>query len=64
MRTFITKVGLLGVPKGSKVIYDDGEGKDSAGKTDKLLCTVPTGGSLFFAEDELEEFDFKTGDKE
>lgn len=55
MQTFITKVEKLGIPAGSHVTFDDDPKKDNRGTTGKLLCTIPTGGGLFFAEDELTE---------
>lgn len=53
MKNYITLVGKLNVPAGSKVQYD--ETRDNVGKTGQLLCTVPNGGSLFYTEDELKE---------
>lgn len=55
MKDFRTKVDLLGVVKGSKVTFDDAKEKDNTGKTGKLLCTIPSGGSLFYSPNELDE---------
>ena len=53
MKTFKTKVEKLHVPSGTTVTYDPD--KDNVGKTGKFLCGIPAGGSLFYAEEELEE---------
>ena len=53
MIEFKTKVKKLDVLAGTKVQYD--ETRDNIGKTGKLLCTVPNGGSLFYDETELDK---------
>jgi hypothetical protein len=53
MKTFRTKVMKLGVPVGTKVSHD--ETRDNKRKTGMLLCTIPSGGGLFYAENELVE---------
>ena len=53
MQNFKTLVAKLGIPSGTPVTHD--RTKDTIGKTGKLLCAVPRGGSLFYAESELEE---------
>jgi len=54
MKEFKTLTDVLFVPKGTKVMFDDGIGKDNVGKTGKILCTIPTGGGLFFDKENLE----------
>ena len=53
VKEFVTKVDRLGVPKGTRVIYDPN--KDNIGISGRMLCSVPAGGALFYAQDELEE---------
>lgn len=53
MQNFKTLVKKLHVPSGTPVTHDDT--KDTTGKTGKLLCAIPQGGSLFYAKSELEE---------
>ncbi len=53
MENFKTKVELLNVLSGTKVTHDPE--KDNIGKTGKLLCGVPQGGSLFYSRDDLEK---------
>jgi len=55
MRKFITLVEHLGVPKGTKVLFEETKREDNTGKTGKILCTVPLGGALFYREEDLEE---------
>lgn len=52
LTNYKTKVDCLGVPKGTKVSAD--LTKDVIGKTGKILCNVPGGGGLFYAESDLE----------
>jgi len=52
-KKYRTKIDLLHFPAGTQVTCNDE--KDVIGKTGKLLCDVPTGGALFYSEDELEK---------
>ena len=47
---YITKIEKFGVPVGTRVVH---EKEEDVGKSGKLLCTVPSGGGLFYAKDEL-----------
>lgn len=53
MKKFKTKIDCCGYGKGTIVTFD--EVKNERGKTDKMLCSVPNGGALFFNETDLEE---------
>lgn len=48
---YITKVEKFGIAIGTKVIH---EKEEDVGKSGKLLCSVPIGGALFYAKDELD----------
>lgn len=55
MKSFKTTKDVLHVPAGSPVTFDDKKVNDNTDMSGKLLCSVPSGGHLFFAKDELEE---------
>ena len=51
MKKFKTKVEKCGVVAGTPVTWENSTDNKNTGK---LLCTIPTGGGLFYDRDELE----------